>query len=81
MKKIDEKRGKFLKRFVNIEFMCFACYDNAEIEKPVQKLYFYLKKIQRFCKFCEKILEILRILLQNYCHQNILQVTLTVTVF
>ena len=38
MKKIDEKRGKFLKRFVNIEFMCFACYDNAEIEKPVQKL-------------------------------------------
>ena len=24
--------------------MCFACYDNAEIEKPVQKLYFYLKK-------------------------------------
>ena len=38
MKKIDEKKGKFLKRFVNIEFMCFACYDNAEIEKLLQKL-------------------------------------------
>ena len=36
--KIDEKRENFLKRFVNIEFMCFGCYDNAEIEKPVQKL-------------------------------------------
>ena len=38
MKKNDEKRGNFLKRFVNIEFMCFAYYDNAEIEKTVQKL-------------------------------------------
>ena len=38
MKKIDEKRGNFLKRFVNIEFMRFACYDYAKIEKPVQKL-------------------------------------------
>ena len=38
MKKIDEKSKTFLKRFVTIEFMCFACYDNAEIEKPVQKL-------------------------------------------
>ena len=42
MKKIDKKREKFLKRFINIEFLCFACYDNAEIEKPVQKLEFYL---------------------------------------
>ena len=81
MKKIDEKRGKFLKRFVNIEFMCFACYDNAEIEKLVQKLQFYFKKIQRFCKFCKKILEILKILLQNYCNQNFLQVSSKVTVF
>ena len=38
MKKIDKKREKFLKIFINIEFLCFACYDNAEIEKPVQKL-------------------------------------------
>ena len=38
MKKNWWKKGKILKIFVNIEFMCFACYDNAEIEKPVQKL-------------------------------------------
>ena len=80
-KKNDEKRENFLKRFVNIEFMCFACYDNAEIEKLVQKLQFYFKKIQRFCKFCNKILEILKILLQNYCNQNFLQVSSKVTVF
>ena len=38
MKKIDEKSKTFLKRFVTIEFLCFVCYDNAEIEKTCTKI-------------------------------------------
>ena len=55
MKKIDEKRGNFLKRFVNIEFMCFAYYDNAEIEKNCTKIIIS----------CKKNTEILQILWKN----------------
>ena len=38
------------------------------------------KRFHIFCKLCAKILEILKILLQNSCYQNFLQVSSKVTI-
>ena len=62
------KFGK--KFFVNIELMCGAKGKWAEIEKPVQK---YWKFGRKYGKFCVKILEMWKKLLQNYCNQKFLQ--------
>ena len=64
-----KKSEIFRKRIVNIEFICFACYNNVEIENPVQR---YWEKTYCKQKYPEK--------LQILC-KNILQVSSKVTVF
>ena len=59
-----EKSEIFHKRILNIEFICFACYNNAEIEILCKDIGNFKKKntvnknMQRNCKSCAKILEI-----------------------
>ena len=40
------KKGEiFHKRIVNMEFICFLCYNNVEIANPLQKYWKFEKKL------------------------------------
>ena len=77
-----KKKGDIFKKNCkySILYALHAMFENLKIEF-LRKNKKQCKKFHIFCKFCAKILEILKILLQNYCYQSFLQVSSKVTVF